>query len=286
MKGVVVVFDLGTIYRPLTAVPFEYSKGYCEIEPCDALKPYVRCFWGTPDKSQAALLPEPAERVIIPDTCMDIIFNIDYAQNRIEAGFCALDESTHLPGMTSYSEHAAIFAIRFYAWSAILFAEHDLKGSKNCCFDAGKHFSQIKNQLEPMLYELPTVAERVSAAQKVLLARLDRIRMNSDLMNAIYYIISTCGRERISQAAVYTAVSEKQLERIFAHNIGISPKSFSSLVRYQLLWQEIARCGIVTLDAVEKYGYFDQAHLINDFRKRHLCTPMQAAEGLRAGRFC
>ena len=30
------------------------------------------------------------------------------------------------------------------------------------------------------------------------------------------------------------------------------------------------------LDMVEKYGYYDQAHLLNDFKKRHSLFPEQA----------
>ena len=31
-------------------------------------------------------------------------------------------------------------------------------------------------------------------------------------------------------------------------------------------------------NAVEKYGYADQSHLLNDFRRRHMMTPREAVE--------
>jgi methylphosphotriester-DNA--protein-cysteine methyltransferase len=74
-------------------------------------------------------------------------------------------------------------------------------------------------------------------------------------------------------------ISQKQLERLFSHHIGISPKSFSSLIRYQLLWQEIVLSGHFNVqDAVDKFGYCDQAHLLNDFKKHHLIGIREAAE--------
>lgn len=36
-------------YRPLTATPYQRSETYVEIEPCAALKPCIRCFWGSKD---------------------------------------------------------------------------------------------------------------------------------------------------------------------------------------------------------------------------------------------
>lgn len=36
-------------YTPITAMPYRHSDSYVEIEPCAALKPYIRCFWGSRD---------------------------------------------------------------------------------------------------------------------------------------------------------------------------------------------------------------------------------------------
>lgn len=60
--------------------------------------------------------------------------------------------------------------------------------------------------------------------------------------------------------------------------MGVSPKAFSSLVRYQMLWQDMLRPDFNVTDAVEKFGYSDQPHLLNDFRRRHLMNPGQAVE--------
>ncbi len=32
-------------YNPITATPFQCTEEYMEFVPCDALKPYIRCFW-------------------------------------------------------------------------------------------------------------------------------------------------------------------------------------------------------------------------------------------------
>ena len=64
--------------------------------------------------------------------------------------------------------------------------------------------------------------------------------------------------------------------------LGVSPKTFSSLVRYQRLWQDMVLSPrFNALDAVDKYGYTDQAHLLSDFRKRHLMSPKEALEFAR-----
>lgn len=41
------VMELNQIYNPLTAAPFACNEYYMEFAPCAALKPYIKCFWGT-----------------------------------------------------------------------------------------------------------------------------------------------------------------------------------------------------------------------------------------------
>ncbi len=267
--------SLAEIYRPITAAPFQNSGSYTEISPCDALKPYIRCFWGTKEPVAA----QPSSTIVIPDTCMDIIFYTDYTDNRIDGCLCVIDERSFNSSGPALEHTVATFAIRFYAWAAILFSEQDFTGRKNAAFPVEEFFGRIKAELEPMLIAEPTLTGKIAYAEKALMRSFCPARVNPDLMNAVNYMLRNSGRARLSEVCLHTAVSERQLERIFKYNMGVSPKSFSSLLRYQLLWQEIVRSGnINALDLVEKYGYSDQSHLINDFRRRHLMTMREAVE--------
>ncbi len=265
-------------YHPITATPFRNDETYCELTPCSALQPYIRCFWGTRHPVASGLTPI-ADELVIPDTCMDIIFDIDYTRNSCSGFFCALDEHSYHSHGTNSGTLTATFAIRFYAWTAILFAEQDFQESRNQSFCLDTFYHELRSDLEPLLFDMPSLREKAEIAEKFLLNRLRLNRINPDLMNAIHHMLDTSGRARISDLCGYTAVSEKQLERMFRYNMGVSPKTFSSLLRYQLLWQDMVfRSDFNVLDAVEQYGYTDQSHLLHDFKKRHLMTPKQAVE--------
>ncbi|MBE6901571.1 MAG: helix-turn-helix transcriptional regulator [Ruminococcaceae bacterium] len=267
---------LSDIYRPITAQPFHQSKDYCEIAPCAALRPYIRCFWGTTEPV-CAQAGRSTTGLVIPDTCMDIIFDINYTRNSYNGFFCTIDEHSYRTSGAPAAETTATFAIRFYAWTALLFTERGFTGCKNQAFDIGEFFGSLKAELEPLLFDIPDLHGKIAVAEKLLLKRLCTDRISSDLLNAIYRMLQTNGRADISEICGYTAVSQRQLERIFNHSMGVSPKVFSSLLRYQMLWQDMLYSrGSTILDAVEKYGYFDQAHLLNDFKHRHLMTPKEA----------
>jgi len=266
---------LARLYRPITGTPFQHDETYREVPPCAALAPYIRCFWG----SEGPQLDRPSPGgIIIPDTCMDIIFHIDYITGRISSDFCALDETSTLTApSTASGGMTATFAIRFYAWTACLFAEDSLRGSLNRQYPAEAFFRRIDRALRPALFGIATLEEMIRAAEPVLLALLDPAKADAAVLNAIRHILQTSGRVRISEASAALALSSRQLERRFDAMMGVSPKAFASLIRYQLLWQDmVLNPRYSTLDAVERYGYTDQSHLLGDFRRHHLMSPREA----------
>lgn len=245
-------------FAPVLSTPFGRT-GYREHKPSDALKPFVRCFWTEKQVAENIL--------VIPDTCMDIIFRLGE-----DSFFCALDERSFY----SRSAGEELFGIRFYAWTASLFSRRDFSTSGGKAFNTAELFDGA-SELNSSIANAPSFVERAAVAEEWLVKRLENIRVNNDLLNAVDFIIDNRGALEIPELCAFTAVSTRKLERLFSRSMGISPKAFSGLVRYQLLWREMAlRKDFDMLDAVEKYGYFDQAHLLNDFRKRHLMNPKEA----------
>lgn len=258
------MYSLAQKYKPVLSTPFG-RNGYREIAPCDALKPYIRCFW-TERRTAKNIL-------VIPDTCMDVIFKIG-ENGKADDFFCALDEHSFY----SANGGSVLFGIRFYAWTAQLFSRRSFSGSGGMVFCTDEYFDGVLD-LRFSISAAKTFEECAAAAERWLLSRLNNIQVNNELLNSIDFIIDSRGCAKISDICGHTAVSARQIERIFDKFMGISPKCFSGLVRYQLLWREMAcRGDFNMLDAVEKYGYSDQPHLLNDFRKRHLMNPKQALD--------
>lgn len=254
------MFDLSLIYRPETAMP---KEGYREYMPSKALSPFIRCFWEMKEYSRPVM--------IIPDTCMDIVFSFD-DENLLNCGFCAVDDSSSIIDKVNITQ----FGIRFYAWSACLFTSESFSGTKGSSFDAQNFFPDIHDILLPMIISEKTTEKRINICEKYLYSRLDLGRMNPNVMNGIYSIISSKGTIKTAELASETAVSVRQLERSFSESIGISPKLFSSLIRYQLVWQELRSGKYSPLDITEKFGYSDQSHLLRDFRRFHSMLPSEA----------
>ncbi len=69
----------------------------------------------------------------------------------------------------------------------------------------------------------------------------------------------------VGAAAALLGASPRQLERRFKTRVGMSPKHFARIRRFQRVFPTIERGG-GWVDAAAACGYYDQAHLIRDFR--------------------
>ena len=78
----------------------------------------------------------------------------------------------------------------------------------------------------------------------------------------------------VNAVAAELGMSERQFRRVFREAVGLSPKAFTKLARFrraltvsqdnrEASWASIAACS----------GYYDQAHLINEFRTFAGVTP-------------
>ncbi|MCM1155387.1 MAG: helix-turn-helix domain-containing protein [Roseburia sp.] len=263
--------ELHNLYRPITATPFKKNEQYMEFEPCAALKPYIRCFWGTKQAFRQTKSEVSVKDIVTPDTCADIIFTADLTANKIENRFCGIDDRTFSTDSIRNEDKTVFsFAIRFYAWSAAVFAEDSLKNTKNAFFDVGYHFLTIKKEIEKYLFDVTDISELISIAEKVLLQRLCDRHNYQTVWQAVCTIVEKKGNLSVSDLEQELLTGSRQLQRLFGEYVGVSPKSLASMVRYQCLWSDIIyHKNFDILDAVYKYGYSDQAHLCHDFKKYH-----------------
>lgn len=141
------------IYRPLTATPFKRNSFYTENPPSKELQSYIRCYWGT-ENSLIQIENDNTPELVIPDTCVDIIYHIDYTDNIVTGGFCGVNDcSFHAHNNGTIGHTVSTFAIRFYAWSAYAFCDDSLQSTMNGYFDVGSRFEWLDKIIRPKLLE-------------------------------------------------------------------------------------------------------------------------------------
>lgn len=114
-----------------------------------------------------------------------------------------------------------------------------------------------------------STAERVAVIESALLARFDRDADREGLLAAARNAIERGnGALRIASLAADLGISERQLERRFRAAVGVTPKGYSRVVRFQRIIRavELSRDAGRWVELALDAGYADQAHFINDFR--------------------
>jgi transcriptional regulator GlxA family with amidase domain len=87
---------------------------------------------------------------------------------------------------------------------------------------------------------------------------------------------STRGRKRIDSLVADLNVSSRRLERSFLTHVGMSPKLFSRLVRFDRAVRDLAARGETPWSQFAlAHGYSDQAHFINEFKEFAGVTPVE-----------
>lgn len=266
--------QLYQLYQPITATPFFSTDAHREYPPGPALAPWVRCFWGT----ARPCLPERRPALIVPDTCADLIYMVDHTAGTVRGTFCPIQNATFTAaGMPGGGHLISYFAIRFYAWSALPFADDSLRGTQNGSYPAEQYFPRLHRLLAPRLLEVTAMPERIALARGLLADTLREHTGDSLMRQAVGTLLLAHGSLRTAELARELFLSPRQLERIVAEQTGSTPKALADMVRYQCLWQEILRAPQFDWrTAADKYGFTDQAHLLRTFKKFHSMTPRQA----------
>lgn len=266
---------LNTEYSPLTSRPYLRDSTYAEYPPCEALKPYIYCFWGN-DENCREIKTEEKKVLVVPDTCVDIIFEINHTRQRITSRLCGIQDQPYYSRQSIRDERIATFAVRFHFWSIGHFFKLKMSELYNRALDMELIESDWNSFFQPLFY-LFTMKERIQWMERYFLRRLDTHQFNCNLLNSVSYILTHSGSKTVKDICQYSSVSQRQMERLFKEHIGVSVKRTAGLVRYQNVWREIAfGKSFDIMEAVCRYGYSDQSHLLREFKRYHGVTPGEA----------
>lgn len=116
--------------------------------------------------------------------------------------------------------------------------------------------------------------ERIRTVEVFLLSRLQAQPADPLVTEALHLIYQSRGTIRIQALNEQLHTSASPLEKRFRAIVGTSPKKFVSIVRFNLILEQLASAPSLTALSYE-HQYFDQAHFIKDFKRYTGETPEQ-----------
>jgi len=132
--------------------------------------------------------------------------------------------------------------------------------------------------LRERLLNTASLAARFRIVERWLLARLKpRGIVHPAVRWAVDQIAASGGRVGIEELAVKTGFTRKHLGNLFKQQVGLSPKSLARVHRFRgaLAILDAADGQVPWTELADACGFYDQSHLINEFRRFTGFSPVE-----------
>ena len=249
--------------------------------PCVKLRPFVEGY-GIREAglgTEQAYVPLPARRDCFLEFYLQGRYRIVTVATGAEhwAPRCVLvGPSTHRREDLKLSGSLQVFSIRFspVGFRAIFGVPARLLRDRvtEAQLVVGPEVVELHEQLtagEPTEWE--TIAERYLVKR---LRGFDVSRESRIAAQAAEMMQQSRGMVCVAEVAARSVVGPRQLERVFQEQVGVSPKVFGKLLRLDHAL-ELAGATSNWAEVATACGYFDQSHMVRDFRALAGATPVE-----------
>lgn len=132
----------------------------------------------------------------------------------------------------------------------------------------------VTQRLVDDLARARTKLEAAQVLERAIAQRLARVTERRSAPPLALEAAAKLSRANVNEVAGDLGVSERHLRRVFRETLGVSPKAFAKLARFhRALRAARADAHPSWASIASAVGYYDQAHLIADFRAIAGVTP-------------
>lgn len=233
---------------------------YIETKPYKDLEPFIHSYWelkGEDSDSQwERNFPDGCAGLVmnVGDTCLtdNGSVSMEFGKTYVVGAMTSfkdsfIDSNTHLLGVCFKPATFPNF-YNYVPQDELL--DNSIEFEKNNSFNIDRILANPSNYLNQYF--------------------LDRIKTKENhLQSIINDIHASKGRLNISELSRRNHVTVRQLERNFKSTLGISPKEYSNIIRFQNALSIIknSRKNRSLLDIAFECGYYDHSHLNNEIKR-------------------
>jgi AraC-like DNA-binding protein len=222
-------------------------------------------------------LPHAKERTM-PDGCCSLIINLQEDETRIydpeNASVVTRSNGSGLSGPQTKcfaidtEEQRWVLGVSFRPAGAIPFLKLPASELQNQHVELEDLWGNLGRQLRERVLEAPTPRAKLRTLEVALLERVaGMFEQQPAVQYAVEQFIGSPQTARISSIIQQTGFSPRHFIELFKHHVGLTPKLFCRVRRFQHVLRLIHQERTVNwTDVALDCGYFDQAHFIHDFR--------------------
>ena len=258
--------------------------------PSAPLAGFVHCFWyweGVPLAHDKERLMPNGEPTIIFQLQEERIRIYDWRDpSRFESfGHAILAGPRSQPFVIDTAQQDRVFGIQFRPGGIFPFFHEPCREFENRDLDLGLLWPQAAGELRERLLEAAGVEAMFRIAESALLAHLVRpLELHAAVADAVRCFAAHPDCVRVADVVDSAGMSHRRFLQLFSDQIGMTPKAFSRVRRFQRVLDFVrtgkgnagrasASRGIDWAELALDCGYYDQAHFIHDFQNFSGFTP-------------
>jgi AraC-like DNA-binding protein len=240
--------------------------------PSPPLSPFVNVIWFC--ESDA---PAHSRERVLPDGSMQLVINLREDRTRVYDR-TRPDRCRTLPGFVvsgarsecaeiDTAEQACLIGVHFKPGGAVPFLGLPASELRNAHVSMDALWGSASIDLRDRLVEAETPEARIRILEQALLARAGGFpRAHPAVDHALREFLRMPGMRTMAVVAQGSGLSPRRFIQLFDERVGLTPKLFCRVRRFQEALGRVARGGRVEwADLAADCGYYDQAHFIHDF---------------------
>lgn len=236
------------------------------IQPSVLLAPYVKQYWLLTMENAV-----PGSQRLVPMGCVALSFhrgNRTYSSH--EKGYLPRSYLYGIAGEytdLAFSGRIDFICVIFQSTGAKAFFRMPLSELNNSYIPLDALSDRDLNELEQKLLDTTDDSECIHLIEQFLFRRICQYdEYNSRRVDAVINSINS-GETDIGQLAGTACLGYKQFKRIFTESIGINPKNYLQIVRFQKLHHLFQQhVGMSVAQLAYECGYYDKSHLIKELK--------------------
>jgi AraC-like DNA-binding protein len=253
---------------------------YVAERPGAPLGEHVEYFWALSDA------PGHARERIVPTGTIELVINLHADEFRIFAGNERRFRGAMVSGCYSRAfefdtrAHTRVLGVHFKPGGAarLLGAPPGALADGHVGLD--DLWGRSATELRERLCAAPTSRQRIDLLEQALIARLPDRPYRRPAVSAALTELEQPGTE-VGQVARALGLSRRRLIEIFSEDVGMPPKRYSRVRRFQRALALAQRSPAVAWARIAiECGYYDQAHLCRDWAELTGVSPAELV-GLR-----
>jgi AraC-like DNA-binding protein len=197
-----------------------------------------------------------------------------YGERNLLSGIAVCGTHTRTFAIDAWQPH--MMGVQFKPGGAFAFLGGSAREFEDVHISLSDIWGADAERLHQCVVQAPTPGDKIDILFRAMAARFLERSRHPAVEIALRLFGRTPHRVSVNAVAREAEVSPKKLIRLFAEEVGMTPKTYLRVSRFQRVLERVhAATRVDWMEEVERHGYYDQPHFIREFKEFSGFTPTE-----------